>query len=210
MSTMINLQPSERQELEQCEKVVKAGLKNFIEVGNALFKIKKGKLYRETHSTWDEYISQKWDMTCRRADQLIDASEVVGKIGTVVPINEHQARELSKVEPQKRVEVLEKAKKLAEGEDRKMTAGDIAWVNKEADCPTHEERPRVQTATEIAQKEQFEPDLAKTVNDAEYKDALEAVIGLPFGYQTQFIDELLTSSKPIRDFARAWFQKNKE
>ncbi|MGH2715034.1 MAG: DNA methyltransferase [Thermoleophilaceae bacterium] len=53
--------------------------------------IRELRLYRETHGTFEAYCQERWRMTRRRANQLVQAAEV----GTMVPIeNERQAREL--------------------------------------------------------------------------------------------------------------------
>lgn len=78
--------------LADCEAVIKRGLATFVEVGAALLEIRDGRLYRETHTTFEAYCAGRWGFTDRRARQLMDAAE----IGTIVPVlNEGQARELS-------------------------------------------------------------------------------------------------------------------
>jgi hypothetical protein len=78
--------------LAELEAVIEAGLQTFVEVGAALLEIRDGRLYRETHASFEAYCRERWNFTGRRGRQLIAAAEV----GTVVPIeNEAQARELA-------------------------------------------------------------------------------------------------------------------
>lgn len=112
------LTPDERVKLEKCEKTIEQGLETFYDVGMNLLAIRDGRLYRETHSTFAIYCEERWNFTDRRARQVMEAAQVVTllkveaeKSGTIVPIpkNEAQARELAKVDPEKRSEVLNKA-----------------------------------------------------------------------------------------------------
>ncbi|MCX5658625.1 MAG: hypothetical protein NTW19_02755, partial [Planctomycetota bacterium] len=60
-----------------------------MDVGSALATIRNEKLYRKDHGggfdTFEDYCKSRWSMSDRRARQLIDAAEIVGEIGTVVP-----------------------------------------------------------------------------------------------------------------------------
>ncbi len=107
------LDAAERDRLAELEPVIEKGLAGFVEVGTALLEINDRRLYRETHSTFQDYVSEKWQMTARRAYQLCAAAEVVKALPENVnhgsQINERQARELAKVEPERRVQVLEVA-----------------------------------------------------------------------------------------------------
>ena len=73
----------------------------------------KPKLYRADFSTFEDYCKEKWGWTRRYSDNLIEAAGVVASLpknenhGSQIT-NERQARELAKVEPVRRVEVLER------------------------------------------------------------------------------------------------------
>ena len=93
------------------ERRVSEGLERFCEVGLALASIRDNRLYRATHANFESYCRERWTWGERRARQLITAAEValeLSETGTIVP-NEAQARELAKIEPEKRAEVLAKA-----------------------------------------------------------------------------------------------------
>jgi len=93
------------------------------EVGEALSAIREGKLYRATHGTFEDYCREKWNMSRGRVYQLIGASETVSTIvDKSVVTTESQARELSRVEPARREEVVAKAVEATGG---KLTAAAI-------------------------------------------------------------------------------------
>jgi len=91
----------EKTELEELETVIKQDMGAFYRVGCALAKIKDSRLYRETHSTFEEYCKDRWEMGKSTAYQLIDASIVIENVrhgGQIeAPINERQARPLTKL-----------------------------------------------------------------------------------------------------------------
>jgi len=105
------LNSAEANALNHCERRVTEGLERFCDVGDALGSIRDNRLYRATHANFEAYCQERWGWGERRARQLITAAEValeLSETGTIVP-NEAQARELAKVEPEKRAEVLAKA-----------------------------------------------------------------------------------------------------
>ncbi len=115
----------ERRKMNDLESIIEAGLKTFVEVGAALSIIREQRLYRETHSSFDAYCEERWGWTRQRAAQLIDASDVVQELSTMVdtlPASERQARELVAVPEEKRAEVWQEATKAAEAEGKKPTA----------------------------------------------------------------------------------------
>ena len=99
-------------DLVRLEKTIAQGLQTFVEVGEALTEIRDRRLYRIEHATFADYCKVKWQMSDRRARQLMGASEVVAviaKSGTIVPKTESQARPLIKLLPGKRAEAWQKA-----------------------------------------------------------------------------------------------------
>jgi phage N-6-adenine-methyltransferase len=90
------LQPQERDRLADLERVIERGQQTFIEVGNALLEIRKNRLYRETHSSFESYCRERWGMRHQNADRLIrsvEVAEILNPMGFTAP-NERQAREL--------------------------------------------------------------------------------------------------------------------
>lgn len=104
--TKVPLDRAEEVLLHRHEKIIAAGLATFVEVGNSLAAIRSGKLYRQTHSTFEAYCKDRWGMGDRHARNVINAAEV----GTMVPVeNERQARELGGLEPDQAREVYARA-----------------------------------------------------------------------------------------------------
>lgn len=126
-----------------CERKIAAGFSTFCEVGDALLKIRDARLYRASHASFEAYCREKWGMTRRRADQLIEASAVV--IGLASENNcshlvtESQARELAKVPEEARAEVLKEA-----AESGPVTAKSIKAAAEKRNADPNDEPPRVQ------------------------------------------------------------------
>jgi hypothetical protein len=80
--------------LRENEAVIERGLASFVEVGNALMRIRDGELYREDgFGGFVEYLNSKsWGLSRTRSYELIDSASVsaIAEIG-----NEAQARELA-------------------------------------------------------------------------------------------------------------------
>lgn len=125
----------ERKELAKHEEVIEAGVQSFVDVGRALFAIQQGKLYRESHKTFELYCKDRWQLPRSRAYQLIEGATVVENVhhgGQIEPPqNERQARELAKVEPEKQAKVWKEVVKTAPKDDEgnpKVTAAHVAEV----------------------------------------------------------------------------------
>jgi len=61
--------------LAECEEIVERGMASFIEVGNALLRIRHERLYRVEFGTFQEYCEARWQMTDRHARRMIEAAE---------------------------------------------------------------------------------------------------------------------------------------
>ena len=92
----VALTPGEKRHLGALEKRIERGMSVFREVGEALAEIRDGRLYRETHATFDQYVRERWQFDRQRAYQLIGAAEVARAIPADLPqpMNEAQVREL--------------------------------------------------------------------------------------------------------------------
>ncbi len=91
-------------------EVVKKGQQTFIEVGNALMKIREGKQYKElNYKTFEDYCKSEFNIARRTAYQLIDAAETTENVRhgaqNELPQSERQLRELSKVPKEDQAEV---------------------------------------------------------------------------------------------------------
>jgi hypothetical protein len=82
--------------LAELEQVIERGLETFVEVGEALRRIRDERLYRESHKTFEAYCRERWGMSRQRAHQQIEAASIAGTLSTIVDIpNEAVARELA-------------------------------------------------------------------------------------------------------------------
>ncbi|MGB5596271.1 MAG: hypothetical protein WBM62_19865, partial [Crocosphaera sp.] len=105
----------------------------FYEAGKALLELRQRKLFRSTHSTFDDYVRERFGMQRAHSYRLMDAAVVVknleekclplgdipsnsidssqmSPIGRqILPTNERQVRPLSKLNPDEQVEVWTKA-----------------------------------------------------------------------------------------------------
>jgi hypothetical protein len=116
------LSNEDKQRLQDFTITIKEGMKSFCATGSALKKIKEEKLYREIHKTFEKYVQSTFQMSPRRANQFISASEVIenlkqnGNNCPVLPINESQARVLASLPKEQQVEVWTKAVENSAGE----------------------------------------------------------------------------------------------
>lgn len=109
----------ERGRLRSLERTIHLGLGTFMEVGIALREIRDTQLYRESHSTFEEYVNGVLSLSRTHAYKLIDSALVVRDLSSIediprLPTNEAQARELIRLKtPEERatawLQVLETA-----------------------------------------------------------------------------------------------------
>jgi hypothetical protein len=102
----------ERERRDELEVVIRSGLKTFYEVGNALAEIREKRLYRETHSSFESYCQEVWEISRRHANRLIGSAGVIenltkGPMGPTekLPTSERVARPLTKLPPEQQREV---------------------------------------------------------------------------------------------------------
>ena len=91
------LDQAEQESLQEHEATITANLQAFVQVGEALRKIRDGRLYRETHATFEAYCRTRWDLGRAHAYRLIGAAEtvaVLSPLGDILPACETQARAL--------------------------------------------------------------------------------------------------------------------
>jgi len=116
----------ERSRLQDSEKVIEAGVGQFLAVGTALSEIKRDRLYREGFKTFKEYCNVRWQFGASYAYRLIDSAECVAQLkeaaGTeglkALPTNEYQVRQLAKLKtPKSRVTAWNDAVTKADGDN---------------------------------------------------------------------------------------------
>lgn len=111
---------TERATLQAFEGVIEKGLASFVEVGNALMRIRDSRLYRGTHETFEAYCAERWGMSDIHARRLVNAASVVETIpiGMPKPATESQARPLTKLPPEEQAEAWQEAVETApKGDD---------------------------------------------------------------------------------------------
>ncbi|WP_159850987.1 hypothetical protein [Nocardia sp. CY41] len=91
------LSEKERGDLAACEAALDVARVAFYIAGKALRVIRDAKLYRATHATFDDYVSERWGMRRANAHRLIEAAPIAEPIVSSPmgdKINERQTREL--------------------------------------------------------------------------------------------------------------------
>lgn len=147
----------ERNELERCEVVIKQGLETFIEVGQALLTIREKRLYRLEFGTFEDYCRDRWLFSRRRVNQMIQATEVISNLGTIVPIlpqTESQARPLTQLQPEAQREAWKEVVQQAEQTNQPITAAkvqDVVNTFKQAK-QEYREAKEVQRAEQLQKK----------------------------------------------------------
>ena len=116
--------------LTECEQVIERGLKTFVEVGQALLVIREGRLYKDTHSSFDAYCSERWGWDRRRASEFIIGAElsvITDSLGVPAPVNVEQVKALSPLRdaPEVMAQVMEEVAAAAEAAGSKVTAQQI-------------------------------------------------------------------------------------
>jgi N6-adenosine-specific RNA methylase IME4 len=131
------LTEAERAQLRSCEEVVTNGLGEFIKVGVALHYINKNRLYRETHTTFNAYVQERWGVSRAQAYGLITVAEVVDNIqnggGDVADLTVSKAKLLAQAEPQAQAQLakaiqgktVKDAKKIVSAAAKKTTTAKI-------------------------------------------------------------------------------------
>ena len=123
---LVPLSTDEAAQFAECEWKIRAGLRTFMEVGQALAKIRDARLYRQTHTTFEAYCEQEWQFSRQRAHQMIDAAAAAEAMSTMVdiplPTTERQARELAGLSAETAAEVMRTAQP---GPSGAVTAGTI-------------------------------------------------------------------------------------
>jgi len=102
------LKPKEAEQLETCEKCIRAAMETFQEVGYAFSLIRQNRLYRDRYKSFEDYCQQEWGLTSQRINQYIKSSQTAFRVEkeTNVSIDtEAVARELGKIDEIHQVEL---------------------------------------------------------------------------------------------------------
>lgn len=119
----LDLTDKEVSTLTRCEAVIEEGRAAFLRVGSALLTIRDERLYRNTHTSFEAYLSERWQMGKANAYRLMEAVQVVQTLedspigdSLYLPVNESQARPLSALPREKQPEAWNKAVEEAGGQ----------------------------------------------------------------------------------------------
>ncbi len=132
-----------KNKLEELEGIIRSGIRSFYEVGRALIQIRNEELYKlkngGAYETFEAYCKEEWDLSRPHAYRLMESAtvmETLSPVGDILPSSERQSRALAKVEPEKQVEVWQKAVETAP--NGKVTANHVEKVVKEFTTETKE------------------------------------------------------------------------
>jgi len=114
------LTPDQQRELERLEVVIKAGWKTFLEVGEALAKVRDLELYKGRYGSFEDYWKLELGFSRSYAYNLIGSAEVMEQLSSiedfeVKSLKEAQLRELISVPQEKRPAAWKRALELAGG-----------------------------------------------------------------------------------------------
>lgn len=103
------LTPEEQRERLHLERRVERA---FYESGKALMELRDRRLYRSTHSTFEDYCRERFGYSRRQPYLLMDAATIFDNLlekcdplDHILPTSERQVRPLTKLEPQQQQEV---------------------------------------------------------------------------------------------------------
>jgi hypothetical protein len=122
--------PAVSPELVKLEGVIASGLATFVDVGRALGDVRDLRLYHERgFDTFEAYTRKHWDMTARRANQLVKGAEVAEAAGTIVPVrSEGVARELAPLLDSEGAEIVAEAWSRVLAQEQEPTAKTVRSV----------------------------------------------------------------------------------
>ena len=126
------LTDAEALELSSLEATVERSLKAFWEIGQALRQIRDRRLYRQDFSTFEDYCTNRWEMSRRWAYQLIEAATVYENVrhgAQILPANERQVRPLTALPSQEQPRAWAQA--VSTAPNGKLTAFHVARVVEE-------------------------------------------------------------------------------
>jgi len=121
----LTLTAAEKQQLADCESVIKAGIMQFYEVGTALWTVREGKLHRDQFETFEKYCQARWGFGKSQASRNILASIVVKDLSPAgdclpSPLLERHVRPFTGLNPEDRQRAVAKLIELA-GEGKATT-----------------------------------------------------------------------------------------
>ena len=129
------LTQAETERLAGLEKRIEAGMETFLQVAEDLLKIKAEELYRYKWDSFEAYCRERWNMTPRRARQIVAGAEVVDNLrnhgSSVLPSNERQVRALAGLPVEQQMATWNKAVEQRGGKPTGKVVEEIAEGRKQ-------------------------------------------------------------------------------
>lgn len=176
----------ERRLRDECEAKVQRGLKAtaaVLEAGKALKTLKDNELWRDTHDGWQTYCRERFNLTTRRALQMIEFAGMVavyeGVTGTDcsddVP-SEYAMRPLSGLEPEAVAEALTEAVEESGGQMPTPKAIQKAAKKRKPKAKRKAKPPKARTVRVAGAKVVIQPTQAEPTFRG-WEATLEAALG---------------------------------
>lgn len=188
------------------EAVIERGLNTFVEVGAALAAIRDGRLYRDTHGTFEDYCQERWSLTRRHVNRLVAASEVVREMGPTGPIppptSERHARELAHVDEDDRQDVWLETNRRT---NNRPTAAVVREVAREIADRVADQLPGI--VDEVAEGERRITEAAARINPDRWEDRLGTQHTAAIIRAVEALTDLPDPRQAARDFPE-WRRHN--
>lgn len=183
-------------ELQQLESVIERGLQGFYEAGKALKTIRDGKLYRQSHDTFEDYCRERWNLGKSHAYELMGASQVVQNLSATadkLPETERQARPLSALSPEQQPAAWQAAQTIG---GSSPTSDQV----KRSVAAVKSGTPGLQLGQEVTVQAPNSPFFGQTVKVAEV-DGVIVKAETSEGFEPFLANELLPQKAPVE---KAW------
>ena len=117
-SVLTPLSDEDREERDRLVIVVREGFDRAWIGSQALFEIRRRKLFRDTHTKFEDFCKEELDLSEARASQLISFATEIERLKDLVapdllPSNERSVREIRRAKEVNRVRILERAAELS-------------------------------------------------------------------------------------------------
>lgn len=129
------LDETERATLTACEVTIEDNIGAWVSVTNAMLAIAEGRLYRETHTTFEAYLKERWGISRAQGNRVVLHARVLrSPVGDRIR-NERQARELTGLldHPELLVKVVQRAEEIRG--DKRLTAAALRQARVELTLP---------------------------------------------------------------------------
>jgi len=119
---------AEVRELQRLEGKIK---NSYLDMVLAINTISERELYRETHSSLNDYLRDRWDISPAGASRYLSSARAIRNIQTsprqlcATPSRESHVRPLTKLPEERQVDAWQAATETASSEDRGVTAADV-------------------------------------------------------------------------------------